>query len=284
MKWQIAAALVSCLAAAAAMSEAAGTKSPPDVEQILNKYAAARGGRDAWSKIETMVWSGRIESEHHAAPGTTFVMSFKRPSMTRFEISAPSQKTAHIYDGARGWKLRQKHGGDPELQDYNAEELSFARDALGMDGPLMDYKSNGVAATLAGSEPIEGHKAYRLNLTLPSGATRRTWIDADTFLELRYDRQVDPAAGQPDTVSVFYRDYRTYEGGVQIPSLIETVSGNDKTKDQMHIDRVVLNPPLQDELFTKPRARGRGAGAARPPTSEGVASPAAAPLSRGRRR
>jgi outer membrane lipoprotein-sorting protein len=272
MKWKIAAALVSCLAATAAMSEVAGTKSPLEVEQILSKYAAARGGRDAWSKIETMVWSGRIESEHHAAAGTTFVMSFKRPSMTRFEVSAPSQKAVHIYDGTRGWKLRQKHGGDPELQDYNAEELSFARDALGMDGPLMNYKSNGVVATLAGSEPIEGHKAYRLNLTLPSGATRRTWIDASTFLELRYDRQVDSGAGH-DTVSVIYRDYRTFEGGVQIPSLIETVSANDKIKDQMHIDRVVLNPPLQDELFAKPRVRGRGAGAARPPTAPLPPSP-----------
>ena len=284
MNWKIAAALVSCLAATVTMGEAAGTKPPLNVEQILSKYAAARGGQDAWSRIETMVWSGRIESENPAAAGTTFVMSFKRPNMTRFEISAPGRKAVHAFDGARGWKLRQKRDGDPELQDYNPEELSFSRDALGMDGPLMDYKSNGVAATLAGSEPIEGRKAYRLNLTLPSGATRRTWIDADTFLELRYDRQVDPAAGQPDTVSVFYRDYRTYEGGVQIPSLIETVSGNDKTKDQMHIDRVVLNPPLQDELFTKPRVRGRAAGAARPPTSEGVASAAAEPLSRGRRR
>jgi len=265
MKWKIAAALVGCLAATVTMGEAAGTRPLLDVEQILSKYAAARGGQDAWSKIETMVWSGRIESENPAAAGTTFVMSFKRPNRTRFEISAPGGKAVHIYDGTRGWKLRQKRDGDPELQDYNPEELSFARDALGMDGPLMDYKSKGVVATFAGSEPIEGRKAYRLNLTLPSGATRRTWIDAGTFLEMRYDRQVGSAAGHPDTVSVYYRDYRAFEG-VQIPLLIATISGNYKTKDQMHIDRVEINPPLQDALFAKPRVGRQGAGAARPPT------------------
>ena len=146
----------------------------------------------------------------------------------------------------------------PELQDYSAEEVSFARDALGMDGPLVDYKTKGVVVTLAGVETIEGHKAYRLNLTLPSGATRRVWIDAHTFLEVRYDRDTDPAMGHSRTVSVYYRNYQPFEG-LQIPLTIETGASTGVKFDKMVIDRVSINPPLADQLFAKPRVAKRNA-------------------------
>jgi hypothetical protein len=172
--------------------------------------------------------------------------------MTRFDIRGPGQKAAHIFDGLRGWKVRQVRGGAPDLQDYSVEELGFARDGLGIDGPLVDHHAKGVVVTLAGLDEIEGHKAYRLNLTLPSGATRRTWIDAQTFLEIRYDRESAPNSAHPATVSVDYRNYQTY-AGVQIPLLIETSSRAGKAFDKMFIDKVEINPPLTNQLFARPQ-------------------------------
>jgi outer membrane lipoprotein-sorting protein len=250
MGWKLRAAAALLMSAAAMNAQAADKKSAFTVEQILTKYAAARGGAEAWHNVQTMAWSGHIESGNPAAVGTGFVMSFKRPDMTRFDINAPGQKASHIYNGAQGWKLREKRSAQPELQDYSTEELSFARDALGLDGPLMDYKAKGVVVTLGGVDTVEGRKAYRLELTLPSGATRRTWIDAQTFLELRYER---PATnGTRGTVSVYSRNYRAFDG-LQIPLLLETTTGTDNTSNKMQIDKVAINPPLPDSLFEQPR-------------------------------
>jgi outer membrane lipoprotein-sorting protein len=238
------------------LAGAAGAKAELSVEQILERYTAARGGLETLHAVHTMVWTGHIQSGNAAAAGTTFTMSFKRPNMTRFEIRGPGQMAVHIYDGMRGWKVRQVRGGSPDLQDYTPEELSFARDALGIDGPLIDHKAKGVVVTLGGVEEIEGHKAYRLNLTLPSGAQRRAWIDARTFLEERYDREAGSSGGHPGTVSVDYRNYQTF-AGVQIPLLIETGSGTGKAFDRMFLDRVVINTPLSNQLFAKPRLAER---------------------------
>jgi outer membrane lipoprotein-sorting protein len=258
MRWIAMAAVLSCLGALALKSEPASSKSELTVEQLLDKYSAARGGLDAWHKVQTMSWAGHIESENPAAAGASFIMNLKRPNMTRFEISGPTQKAVHIFDGTRGWKLRQTSSASPELQDYSAEELNFARDALGMDGPLLDYKTKGVVVTLAGVEEIQGRKAYRLNLTLPSGATRRAWIDAHTFLEVRYDRDIDPAMGQARTMSVYYRNYQPFDG-LQIPLTIETGASTGVKFDKMVIDRVSINPPLADQLFAKPQIAKRNA-------------------------
>ncbi len=48
-----------------------------------------------------------------------------------------------MYDGTHGWKLRQASSGSPDLQPFTPDELNFARDAQGIDGPLMDYLAKG---------------------------------------------------------------------------------------------------------------------------------------------
>ncbi|HEY6095065.1 MAG TPA: hypothetical protein VIU93_08970 [Gallionellaceae bacterium] len=224
-----------------------------DASQIVEKNVAARGGLEAWRKIQTMVWVGHIESENAPGPSLPFVLELKRPDKTRFEIKAQNQMSIRIFDGTHGWKLRPARNGQPEVQPYTAEELSFAQNGNGIDGPLMDFHAKGIAVTLDGIDEIEGHKAYRLSVKLPSGVSHHVWIDAQTFLEVKYDRESRNAFGMTGTVSVFYRNYQAIEG-LQIPLLLETGAGAAKAMDKMVIDRIVLNPALDDRTFAKPAA------------------------------
>lgn len=242
--------LAGCLSTAAIAAEAdtAPTLTAP---QIIEKNAAARGGLEAWRKIQTMVWIGHIESMNSSAPNLPYLLELKRPNKTRFEIKAQNQTSVRIYDGANGWKLRPGRNGQPELRPYTSNELTFARDAQGIDGPLMDYQARGVSITLDGIDEIEEHKAYRLNITLPSGASQHVWIDAQSFLEIKSDREARNAIGMSGTVSVLYRNYQTVDG-LQIPLMIESGSETIKVMDKMVIEKIILNPPLDDQVFAKP--------------------------------
>ncbi len=218
-----------------------------NADQIINRYVEARGGARAWQKIQTMAWEGHIKAAAGTATNAPFVLELKRPYMTRFEMIVTGQKSARVFNGERGWKLRSTHGGRPEVRDYTPEEVDFARDALGMDGPLVDYQAKGVAIALAGMDQIEGHKAYHLNITLPSGAVHRVWIDAHSFLELKYERDTHNRAGQAGIVAVYYRNYQTFKG-LTIPFTIET-GDPERPSDKMIIERIALNPELDDALF-----------------------------------
>lgn len=235
------------------------------VDQIVAKNAAARGGLDAWRKIHTMIWTGHIQSAHAPVPEMPFVLEMRRPNKTHFEIKARGEAATRIFDGVQGWRLRPTRTGRPELLPYTAEELRSAKDSPGLDGTLIDYRAKGIAISPGGMDGVEGRKAYRLNVKLPSGIVDQLWVDAETFLEIKYDRQVRNAFGQSGTVSVFYRDYRTV-GGLQIPFTIETAAaetagdrkgGRSAASDKMVIDRVVLNPPLGNLAFAKPALFGR---------------------------
>ncbi len=234
-----------------------GMAADPAADQIVEKNAAARGGEDAWNRIQTMVWVGHIERAN--TPSLPFILEMKRPNKSRFEIKGQGQMALRVYDGSHGWKFRPASSGRQELQPYTAEELSFERDGQGLEMPFTNFEAARSAGTLEGTDDIEGRKAYRLAIKMPSGATRHVWVDAETFLVVKYDREARDAFGHSGTVPVYYRGYHAVNG-LQMPSAIESGGAPGKPADKMVIDRVVLNVPLDDALFTRPSvpARRRG--------------------------
>ncbi len=270
------AGIASLMAVFSASAVATGAATQLTADQIIARHVEASGGAQAWRDIKTMGWTGRIESGRVGNYGVPFLLVFKRPNSTHFEIMAQNQKSLRVFDGTTGWKLRPTDQGKPEWQNYTAEEVRFAQDAAGLDGPLFDYKDKGVSVVLKGTGTIEGHTAYRLEVTLPSGQTRTDWIDAQSFLELRYDRMVRDAAGRQGPVSVYYRNHQKIQGLV-LPLTIETGDVAGKLTDKMMIDKIALNPTLPDNAFTKPIVPQRRGGViidtAKPPAVRPPATP-----------
>jgi hypothetical protein len=264
MRWIAVAALAAGCTVGSVAAEQAPT-SGSSAAQIAAKNVAARGGLVAWRKVQTMIWAGHMESPRAPVPDMQFVLSQQRPNKTRFEILAHHQRSVRVFDGARGWKVRPTPDGRVDMQPYTPQELMFARAAQGIDGPLIDYEAKGIAVALDGIEEVEGHKAFRLKLTLPSGERHNVWIDAQTFLDLKYDRTSYTTAGVAGTLTVFCRNYQTYDG-LEIPTILEIGGGSGKTPDKMVIERVAVNPPLDERTFSKPGSPGEHHGHALGPT------------------
>jgi hypothetical protein len=221
-------------------------------EQIVEKNAAARGGVKAWQRLQTMAWTGYVESGTASGRKLPFLLEQKRPNKTRFELITDGKRSIRVYDGSGGWKLRvNPANGRPELSPYSDEELKYARGAQVIDGPLMDYVARGGIVTLGGTGLAEGRSAYILDVKLPSGGNHRVWVDAETFLEVRQDRQVRSGVGQIGTVTVVFGDYRDFEG-VKIPTRIETGAGVGASPNKLVIERVALNPEVDDHMFARP--------------------------------
>jgi outer membrane lipoprotein-sorting protein len=223
--------------------------------QVLEKNAAARGGLDAWRKVQTMTSSGYVERADRSGPRLPFTFEQKRPNLTRFEIVVDKQKSVRVFDGKQGWKLRPSATGRSELQPYTDEERRAATDALVIDGPVLDAGAKGVEMTLDGLDEVEGRPAWRLRTKFPSGKTQRVWIDAETFLEVKYDRPARDAAGRPTTVAVYLRNYQTFDG-LRIPFTIETGKpGGGPVSDRLVIERITINAVLPDGMFARPGLR-----------------------------
>jgi outer membrane lipoprotein-sorting protein len=244
-------------AAAATETSAGSGHLAKTAQEVIARNVAARGGLEAWSKIDTMAWFGYIEHGNVSkdSPQAPFVLQMKRPNLTRFEVKEQTTEFTRIFDGQHGWRIRPDNQGRPTAKSFSTEEVKFAQSEYVIDGPLLDYQAKDITAALDGVDTVEGRKAYRLSLKLPSGAERKVWIDVKTNLEVRLDRpSTNPfAPGKP--VSVYYRDYQK-EGDVKLPHVIETIAtpgGSPvETSDRLVIKHVLVNPTLEATAFVPP--------------------------------
>jgi len=248
LRWMAACAAV---AGARAIAAEPATPSLPDVAQIVARNASARGGLEGWRRVQTMAWEGHVEGAGPQRQKLSFVLEQKRPGFARFELNTSGQKSVRVFDGTHGWKLRPDASGQAEVQPYSDDELRFARGAQVIDGPLMDYAAKGSDITLAGMADADGGRAYVLDVRPPEGGHHRVWVDAESFLELRHEREFRNGQGQMARATVFYRNYRNIDG-LMLPLAIETGDAPGAAQHRLVIDNVALNPVLDDRSFGKP--------------------------------
>jgi hypothetical protein len=227
--------------------------------EVISRNVAARGGLEAWRKVQTMVWLGHLERNTRDAQRIPFVMQLKRPNQTRFELKEQFNQFTRIFDGKHGWKIRPAADGRPETKAFSKEESDFARAEFVIDGPLIDYQAKGVTADLDGIDTVDGRKAYRLSLKLPSGAERKVWIDVNTNLEIRSDRPATNPLKPGAPVSTYYRNYAAEDGLVIAHSIETGAAGGSGAEapgavalDKLVIDRIAINPKLDDGAFAPP--------------------------------
>jgi len=281
----------SVAAAGAAVNAAAAPvlrPSPLTADQIVARNVNARGGLRAWKGVQTLTMAGRMDAGQARRDGPVdqpvssrfaraqtraeirtmleagrrgetptakmvqlpFLLEQKRGRKQRIEIEFQGQKAIQVYDGQHGWKLRPFLGRH-EAEPYTSTEATLAAQEQELDGALIDYRAKGTRIAVDGMEPVRGRDAYKLRLTLSSGATRHVWVDAASFLEVKIDgsRRLD---GKQVAVETFIRDYRAVDG-LMIPFETETQVAGVGYSEKIQVESVALNQALDDTLFTKPR-------------------------------
>jgi outer membrane lipoprotein-sorting protein len=119
-----------------------------------------------------------------------------------------------------------------------------------LDGPLVDYAAKGTKIEMEGVEKVEGKDNYRLKLTFKNGESKKLWVNAQTFLETKIDGSPRRLDGKMHIVEVYYRDYRPVDGLV-MPYLMETVTQGVKQTEKIEIEKIAVNPKLEDARFAK---------------------------------
>jgi len=245
--------LIACGVVSLGTAAAATDPAPSDLTaaQIVDRNVAARGGLAAWRSIDTLTMAGQLEAGGKRNSELPFVMRMKRGHKSRLEITFKDQTAVQVYDGKQGWKVRPFLNRN-EVEPYTPAEAKAAAAWEELDGPLVDYAKKGTKVELAGTEEVDGKKAYKLKVTLKGGEQRGMWIDAATFLEVKIDGQPRKMDGKMRKVAIFYRDFRP-EGAVKVPHTLETFVDGVKESHKMTIQRVAVNEPMQEALFRKPQ-------------------------------
>jgi hypothetical protein len=224
------------------------------VDEVINKYIDAMGGREKLNSIKTLYMEGVAVMQNGSEINTKIWRADKQ--LVRSETSFGMGSMTSIITKDAGWFSNPRNGG--KFEPMPAERLKTAQSELDIAGPYLDYAAKGEKAEMLGKEDVNGVSCFKVKLTMPDGREQTDYFDANTFYLVRDVRKA-PAGGmrpgaqqQPPQgngeLTIDYSDYKKTPDGFVFPYSITRV-GMGGT---MTYEKIEVNKPVDVAKLSKP--------------------------------
>lgn len=213
------------------------------VDDIINKYIEARGGKDKLNAIQSVYMEGARQMMGNevlvkvtTVQGKLFRTDFEVGGTTGFTIVTPTE----------GWSFIPMQS--PKVEPLPAERLKTMQGQLDILGPLVNYAAKGNKTELQGKETIDGKEAYKIKVTLSTGKEMTFYIDTKTNLLIQ-TRQMSAARGNnpPQEIITNYSDYKLFDG-IMFPQTIANPGGG-MMGGSTTFDTIVINKTIDESQY-----------------------------------
>jgi len=222
-------------------------------DELVAKNLQAKGGLEKIKAIQTLRTRGRLNQGSFTAQ---VGQEQKRSDKLRTTFTVQGMTAIQAYDGRTGWQISPFQGRkDPEL--LGEDDLRDLVEDSDIDGPLVDARQKGHRVEYLGHDTVDGDDVFRLKCTLKNGDIMYYYLDPDSFLEIRTERQqfIRGAMRERQTDLGSYKPV----AGVMFPYSIETgPKNNPAVRAKVTIESIEANVPLDDSVFTMPTASAKG--------------------------
>lgn len=215
------------------------------VDQILERYTEAVGGRAAIDSVTSYKAEGRFFSSVLREPGQ-FKIWGKDPHKTLSVIEFPRIGTLKKgFDGENRW-VQTPAGTFSDESPTQMAELEQDAEVYRAGKIRSLYES----VSLEGNARLNGRDMYILQGKPAKGPTEKLFFDKENGLLRRWDMvRRNPQRGNI-FVKVHLEDYREVDG-VKVPFKVRFAF--ESFELTLNVDELEHNVPVDDALFAKPR-------------------------------
>src|SRR5215510_15476905 len=215
----------------------------PAVDDILDKYIKALGGKEAIEKITSRTAKGSFEIEAMNMSGT-LEMFAKAPNKNAMKIDLPGFGVVNnVFDGAKGWDSNPMTG----LRELSGAELAAMKRRADFHSEI-NFKKHYPKMEVKGKEKVGSSETYVIEATPDEGGPEKLYFDVNTGLLVRHDIETDSPQGKL-TMEVYLEDYKVVDG-VKIPHTVKRVTPAMTMVTK--ITEVKNNVEIDDAKFNKP--------------------------------
>jgi hypothetical protein len=216
-------------------------------DELVGKNIEAKGGIARIKAISSLRRTGKLETQ-----GIIILLGSDQKPQSLFRQSASIQGMTQIqaYDGSEGWQINPFQGrrdaermGEDDTRDL-VEDADFY-------GPLVDYQMKGSRVEYIGHATVDGDDALLLKVTLKNGDIINYFLDPETFLEIRTERQMFVRGSVRET----FNNLGSYKkvNGVYFPFSVESGSPrNPAGAGKITFTRIEANVEMPDSEFKMP--------------------------------
>lgn len=217
----------------------------PTIDQVLDKYVQAIGGKAAMLKTTSRLVKGPFEMQAAGLKGTAEIFA-KAPDKTLVVFTIPGFGAIQQgYNGKIGWAQDPVTG----LRELTGAELALVKRSVDF---YREIKLNEIykKMTVKDKSKVGDREAYVVEATPAEGNPETMYFDAQNGLLIRSDFDFDGPQGKL-AIETYYDDYRE-SGGIKLPfleRLVHPIMGMTRK-----IDDVKNNIAIEDSKFDKPKA------------------------------
>ena len=208
------------------------------VEEVLNNYINALGGKDKLLKVRDLTMN--MEAE---AMGQKIEMNLvqKSPGKVYQAFIMQGRKQETIFDGEKGKLVA---GGQttpmPKAQIASTKEQAILFTEMRFD-------ELGYETKLVGTENINGKNVYVVETVSPEGKKETLFFDTKSHLKIKESSIVPNQVGQIQTISTELSDYQEVDG-ILFP-FRRKLTGAAPIPLDLKVTKLIVNSGVSDDLF-----------------------------------
>jgi hypothetical protein len=226
--------------------EATAQSTPPTADELIAKNTEAKGGLAAIKAITSLRMTGKLETQ-----GIVIQLGADRKpeALVRQTVSIQGMTQIQAYDGSEAWQINPFSGRrDPErMGEDDTRDMVESNDFY---GPLIDYKEKGNKVEYLGHQTVDGDDALLLKVTLKNGDLINYYLDPDTYLEIRTEKQMFVRG----SVHESFNNLGSYKkvNGVYFPFAIESGVPRNPALAKITVTSLEANVAIPDAEFKMP--------------------------------
>ncbi len=234
MKFGLRAALLGLITGLSLIVARAADEKLPTPQQVMERYAKAIGGKEAFDKHSSQHLTGAIEIPAQKISGKMEVYA-ARPNKLVMKVAMPGLGDVTTgFNGDVGW-MNTAITGPMLLEGKMMEEIATQAD---FDHTLHDPSDYKVMETL-GKEEFNGEQCYKLKLAHKSGFESTEYFSIKTGLQVGFIATQHTQFG-PVTATTLVSDYKKFDDLLMPARTVQKVSGIETvmTIEKMEYDKV----------------------------------------------
>jgi hypothetical protein len=228
--------VVSALASAVSLSA-------QTADEIVSKYVAAIGGKDAISQVKSVSIGSSVSMMGGENPSTTTIVDGVG---YKSETEINGTKIVQCFTDKGGWIVNPM-AGDTSASAMPDDLYNTGKGQIFVGGPLYDYAAKGSKVELLGKEG----SAYKIKLTSKEGVESTYFIDSTSYFVTSLISK-GKMQDQDVTITTRLSDYRKTELGYVVPYAIDVDLGG-QFQLTIAVKKVELNKTIDPAVFVMPK-------------------------------
>jgi outer membrane lipoprotein-sorting protein len=229
------------------------TVNSQSVDEILEKYFANIGGKEAISKIQSTRMTGKVKTQGMEFPTVMLSKGAKQKISFTFQGIEFVQP---CFDGETGWQTNFMNMKAEKMEAEDSELLKAQFEDF--PDPFLMYKEKGYTLELLGSETVEGTDCFKIKLTkkpfkiggVEEENATTYYFDKENYVPILTKSLIPKGPAKGKFQETVLSDYQEVDGVVMPFSIAQKFDG--QIAASVEIEKIEINVPIEDAVFVFP--------------------------------